>query len=145
MLQEWKASCKSRLFGHLKKQCMTPNHIHKVKKQFSARNWHVYLCESRREKGTVPYKRGMVFFLFQIHAPHFWINLCLGNIHVLRKHKGGRKGVIQMLTFTYGGEGSYLRNHSLEKMLNNLHNLPNLNKNYPKQKLERVFVLFWKV
>ena len=41
-----------------------------------------------------------------------------GNIHVLRKHKGGREGVSQMLTFAYGGggpKGSCLRNHSLEK------------------------------
>ena len=52
-----------------------------------------------------------------------------------------------MLKFAYGGgggKGSYLHNHSLEKMLNNLHNLPNL-KIYPKQELERVFVLFLKV
>ena len=43
----------------------------------------------------------------------------LGNIHVLRKHKGGREGVSQMLTFAYGGgrggKGSYLGNHNLEK------------------------------
>ena len=29
----------------------------------------------------------------------------LGNIHVLRKHKGGREGVSQMLTFAYVGGG----------------------------------------
>ena len=29
----------------------------------------------------------------------------LGNIHVLRKHIGGREGVSQMLTFAYGGRG----------------------------------------
>ena len=29
--------------------------------------------------------------------------LSYGNIHVLRKHKGGREGVSQMLTFAYGG------------------------------------------
>ena len=42
----------------------------------------------------------------------------LGNIHVLRKHKGEGEGVSQMLTFAYGGgggKGSYLRNHNLEK------------------------------
>ena len=51
-----------------------------------------------------------------------------GNIHVLRKHKGGREGVSQMLTFAYGGggaKGSCLCNHSLEKkcwiICNNLH------------------------
>ena len=36
-------------------------------------------------------------------------------IHV-RKHKGGREGVSQLLTFAYGGvKGSYLHNHNLEK------------------------------
>ena len=29
----------------------------------------------------------------------------LGNIHVLRNHKGGREGVSQMLTIAYGGGG----------------------------------------
>ena len=53
-------------------------------------------------------------------------NRLRGNIHVLRKHKGGREGVSQMLTFAYrggGAKGSCLRNHSLEKMLNSLHQL----------------------
>ena len=31
--------------------------------------------------------------------------LYLGNIHVLRKQKGGREGVSQMLTIAYGGGG----------------------------------------
>ena len=35
----------------------------------------------------------------------------LGNIHVLRKHKGGREGVSQMLMFAYGGGGG-LRGHA---------------------------------
>ena len=35
----------------------------------------------------------------------------LGNIHVLRKHKGGREGVSQMLTFAYEGGGG-LRGHA---------------------------------
>ena len=38
----------------------------------------------------------------------------LGNIHVLRKQKGGREGVSQMLTIAYvgggGAKGSCLRN-----------------------------------
>ena len=41
----------------------------------------------------------------------------LGNIHVLRNHKGGRRGVSQMLTFAYvgggGGQDPCLRNHIL--------------------------------
>ena len=32
-------------------------------------------------------------------------NIAYGNIHVLRKHKGGREGVSQMLTFAYGARG----------------------------------------
>ena len=43
----------------------------------------------------------------------------LGNIHVLRKQKGGREGVSQMLTIAYvgggGAKGSCLRNDILEK------------------------------
>ena len=58
---------------------------------------------------------------------------------MLRKHKGGKEGVSQMLTFAYGGWGQ-----GVILMLNNLHNLPNL-KIYAKQELERVFVLFLKV
>ena len=49
---------------------------------------------------------------------HFQYTLsgCLGNIHVLHKHKEGREGVSEMLMFAYrGGKGSYLRNHNLEK------------------------------
>ena len=42
-----------------------------------------------------------------------------GNIHVLRKHKGGREGVSQMLMFAYvggcGAKGLCIRNHSMEK------------------------------
>ena len=42
----------------------------------------------------------------------------LGNIHVLRKQKGGREGVSQMLTIAYvgggGAKGSCLRNYILE-------------------------------
>ena len=34
-----------------------------------------------------------------------------GNIHVLRKHKGGREGVSQMLTIAYVGGGG-LRDHA---------------------------------
>ena len=46
----------------------------------------------------------------------FWLmHLTLGNIHVLRKQKGGREGVSQMLTIAYVGGGgakeSCLRNH----------------------------------
>ena len=45
--------------------------------------------------------------------------LGLGNIHVLRNHKGGREGVSKMLTFAYagggGGQESCLRHHILEK------------------------------
>ena len=45
------------------------------------------------------------------------IKLPLGNIHVLRKQKGGREGVSQMLTFAYlgggGGQDTCLRNHIL--------------------------------
>ena len=45
--------------------------------------------------------------------------ISLGNIHVLRKHKGGREGVSQMLTIAYvgggGAKGSCLHNHILEK------------------------------
>ena len=52
------------------------------------------------------------------HEP-FHLGEILGNIHVLRNHKGGREGVSQMLTFAYvgggGAKGSCLRNHSLEK------------------------------
>ena len=32
-------------------------------------------------------------------------NALLGNIHVLRKQKGGREGVSQMLTIAYVGGG----------------------------------------
>ena len=36
----------------------------------------------------------------------FWLmHLTLGNIHVLRKQKGGREGVSQMLTIAYVGGG----------------------------------------
>ena len=46
-------------------------------------------------------------------------NGCLGNIHVLRNHKQGGRGVSQMLTIAYvgggGAKGSCLRNHILEK------------------------------
>ena len=51
----------------------------------------------------------------------FWqkVDFSKGNIHVLRKQKGGREGVSQMLTIAYVGGGvakeSCLRNHSLEK------------------------------
>ena len=34
-------------------------------------------------------------------AIRLFIVICYGNIHVLRKHKGGREGVSQMLTFAY--------------------------------------------
>ena len=34
----------------------------------------------------------------------------LGNIHVLRKHKGGREGVSQMLTIDYKGGGRGVKN-----------------------------------
>ena len=36
---------------------------------------------------------------FKLSGSYF----ALGNIHVLRKHKGGREGVSQMLMFAYGG------------------------------------------
>ena len=38
-------------------------------------------------------------------VPKIWVSVFfyIGNIHVLRKHKGGREGVSQMLTFAYGG------------------------------------------
>ena len=46
------------------------------------------------------------------------VQFFLGNIHVLRNHKGGREGVSQMLTFAYvggrGGQESRLNNHILE-------------------------------
>ena len=60
----------------------------------------------------------------------------LGNIHVLRKHKGGREGVSQMLTFAYGAQGEGARGHAYiiiiwKKMLNDWHFLSNLNKKSP--------------
>ena len=74
-------------------------------------------------------------------------NIAYGNIHVLRKHKGGREGVSQMLTFAYVGGGG-LRGHAYviitwNKMLNYLHYLPNLNKNSPIS--TQIIFFFWKV
>ena len=59
----------------------------------------------------------MFVCLFVYLRPSYVKNVrALGNIHVLRKHKGEGEGVSQMLTFAYGGgKGSYLRNHNLEK------------------------------
>jgi hypothetical protein len=59
--------------------------------------------------------------------------------------KGGGRGsakCLRLLTGGGGGKGSYLRNHSLEKMLNNLHNLPNLNKNSTQSRNWKEFLFF---
>ena len=91
-------------------------------------------------------KKYNVFFVLR-HAQ--------GNIHVLRKHKGGREGVSQMLTFAYKGGGG-ARGHTYiiiigKKKQNNLHNLPNLNKNSTQSRNWKEFLFFsgrykdWKI
>ena len=70
----------------------------------------------------------------------------LGNIHVLRNHKGGREGVSQMLTIAYvGGEG--LRGHAYviiiwKKMLNDLHYLPKTLLFLPKVEIGKSYCSF---
>ena len=67
------------------------------------------------QKKKWPFNRGMALSfspqIFDLEKKH----MNLGNIHVLRKQKGGREGVSQMLTIAYlgggGAKGSCLRNH----------------------------------
>ena len=116
-----------------------------------SRNWKEFLFFSQRYlsicflvlSSTSTYVLFLPGVVWPSYVPTIFLYWGEGKPYVCNTNEGS----CQMLTFAYGGgggggKGLYLRNHNLEKMLNNFHNIPNLNKNsllfLPKAESERV-------